>query len=81
MSRLYLHYTYMYVSEMVIIVLNNYSLPWIPFEYHNCMEQAKYDFKAEVWAYSTTIWEIFSRGRSPTFKEVCEHFFLFAHTI
>lgn len=59
---------------MLLISHYNYSLPWIPFEYHNCMEQAKYDFKAEVWAYSTTIWEIFSRGRTPIFKEVVSIF-------
>lgn len=47
-----------------------YSVPWIPFEYHNNLEKAKLDFKAEVWAYATTAWEIFSRGRSPTYKEV-----------
>lgn len=47
-----------------------FSLPWIPFEYHNNLEQAKLDFKAEIWAYATTIWEIFSNGRAPTLKEV-----------
>ena len=46
------------------------SLPWIPFEYHNNMELAKHDFKAEIWSYATALWEIFSRGRTPTLKEV-----------
>lgn len=51
------------------------SIPWIPYEYHNNMQLATQDFKAEVWAYATTVWEIFSRGRAPTLKEVS-----FAHT-
>lgn len=78
---LYTLYICQIFSQMVLILPNNYSLPWIPFEYHNCMEQAKYDFKAEVWAYSTTIWEIFSRGRSPTFKEVWVFFFQFGDKV
>lgn len=45
------------------------SLPWIPFEYHQNMELAKLDFMAEIWAYATTLWEIFSHGRPPTLKE------------
>lgn len=28
------------------------------------------DFKADMWAYATTLWEIFSYGRSPIFDEV-----------
>lgn len=34
------------------------------------MELSKLDFKAEIWAYATTVWEIFSHGRAPTLKEV-----------
>lgn len=33
------------------------------------MEQAKLDFSAEIWAYATTLWEIFSHGRAPTLRE------------
>lgn len=55
------HFCFFYVS----------SIPWIPYEYHHSLENARLDFKAEVWAYATTLWEIFSRGRAPTFKEVC----------
>lgn len=55
---------------MRFIIFRISSIPWIPYEYHNNLEQAKLDFKAEVWAYATTVWEIFSRGRSPTYKEV-----------
>lgn len=34
------------------------------------MEQAKLDLKAEIWAYATTLWEIFSRGEKPKPKLV-----------
>lgn len=27
------------------------------------------DFTAEIWAYATTLWEIFSHGRTPTLRE------------
>lgn len=54
---------------MISIISNDFSLPWIPFEYHNYREKAKTDFKAEMWACSTTLWEIFSQGRAPTLRE------------
>lgn len=47
-----------------------FSLPWIPYEYHKNLERAKIDYKTDIWAYATTLWQIFSRGRSPTAKEV-----------
>lgn len=46
-----------------------FSLPWIPFEYHLNMIGATKDFTAEIWAYATTLWEIFSNGRRPTLSE------------
>lgn len=33
------------------------------------MESAKMDYMAEIWAYATTLWEIFSNGRTPTLRE------------
>lgn len=53
------------------LVINSYlqfhSIPWIPVEYHNVDVNhvealIKNDPKAEIWAYATTLWEIFSRG-------------------
>lgn len=38
--------------------------PWIPFEYHDNLEGSKADPYAELWAFATTVWEIFSRGRA-----------------
>lgn len=37
-------------------------------EYDSRLDQAKLDFKAEIWAYATTLWEIFSHGNQPTAK-------------
>lgn len=48
-----------------------YSIPWIPVEYISQLAQAKEDYKAEIWAFSTTLWEIFSHGIKPTVKDVC----------
>lgn len=48
-------------------IFNNFffSVPWIPQEYHGNLEYAKKDLKAEIYAYATTIWEIFSLGKKP----------------
>lgn len=51
------------------ILISSFSLPWIPFEYHQNMSGATKDITAEIWAYATTLWEIFSHGRRPTLKE------------
>lgn len=42
-----------------------FSVPWIPQEYHSNLEYAKKDLKAEIYAYATTVWEIFSLGKKP----------------
>lgn len=41
------------------------DVPWIPIEdYHN-LNGCRNNLKADIWAYATTLWEIFSRGASP----------------
>lgn len=34
------------------------------------MDAARKDFKAEMWAYATTLWEIFSGGHIPAVEMV-----------
>lgn len=52
--------------------INNYftdaDLPWIPVEYHGGgrWKVAKLDLKTDIWAYATTLWQIFSHGRVPS---------------
>lgn len=53
-----------------LIIIFFFSIPWIPVEYINRLDQAKEDYKAEIWAFSTTLWEIFSHGVKPTVKDV-----------
>ncbi|KAL9880141.1 tyrosine-protein kinase hopscotch [Glossina fuscipes fuscipes] len=40
------------------------ELPWIPFEYHNNLSLAEKHLDIDLWAFATTIWEIFARGQS-----------------
>lgn len=47
------------------------DVPWIPIEdYHN-LNESRRNPKADIWAYATTLWEIFSRGASPL--EIVNH--------
>ncbi|XP_062138602.1 tyrosine-protein kinase hopscotch isoform X2 [Drosophila sulfurigaster albostrigata] len=36
---------------------------WIPIKYYNHLEAAKQDSSTQLWAFATTIYEIFSRGQ------------------
>lgn len=61
----------MQIFVVTIIVFSfHHSKPWIPFEYHNNMDAARNDYKAEMWAYATTLWEIFSGGHIPAAEMV-----------
>lgn len=43
-------------------------MPWIPCEYYDNPQLAKEDLAAELWAFATTVLEIFSQGRSPQYS-------------
>lgn len=42
------------------------SIPWIATEYLGDMLKVTTDINADVWAFCTTMWEIFSHGMKPT---------------
>lgn len=41
------------------------DVPWIPIEHYENLNESRKNLKADIWAYATTLWEIFSRGTSP----------------
>ncbi|KAG5674979.1 hypothetical protein PVAND_004921 [Polypedilum vanderplanki] len=41
------------------------DVPWIPIEDYDDLNNSRNNLKADIWAYATTLWEIFSRGESP----------------
>lgn len=38
------------------------DVPWIPIEDYNDLSASRKNLKGDIWAYATTLWEIFSRG-------------------
>lgn len=41
------------------------DVPWIPLEDYGNLNDSRNNPKADIWAYATTLWQIFSRGTSP----------------
>jgi Protein tyrosine and serine/threonine kinase len=39
-------------------------VPWIPIEDYSDLNKCRSNLKGDIWAYATTLWEIFSRGAS-----------------
>lgn len=39
-----------------------FSLYWIPIEFYNTIELARKSPQADIWAFSTTLWELFNYG-------------------
>lgn len=37
-------------------------MPWIAIEDYNDLKASRKNLKGDIWAYATTLWEIFSRG-------------------
>lgn len=50
------------------------SIPWIPIENYDNFEASQKNLKADIWAYATTLWEIFSRGEQLKIPNAMEHF-------
>lgn len=38
------------------------DVPWIPIENYNDLPASRKNLKGDIWAYATTLWEVFSRG-------------------
>lgn len=39
------------------------DLPWIPMNFHTNNSNNKLDLDSELWAFATTVWEIYARGQ------------------
>ncbi|KAL1130074.1 hypothetical protein AAG570_013015 [Ranatra chinensis] len=46
------------------------SIHWIPPEFYDCIENAHRSLSTDVWAFGTTLWQIFSFGSQPTIPDV-----------
>lgn len=42
--------------------LTDFDVPWIAVEDYKDLSASRKNLKGDIWAYSTTLWEIFSRG-------------------
>lgn len=49
---------------MIIKINQSFRLAWIPFEYHNNLCTTKKSYDIDLWAFATTVWEIFARGKT-----------------
>lgn len=47
-----------------LIMLCDDDVHWIPPEFHHDFGLAKTSFKADIWAFGTTVWEMFSFGEA-----------------
>lgn len=50
------------------------DVPWIPIEDYENLNGSRNNMKADIWAYATTLWEIFSRGVTPVVENPIEYF-------
>jgi len=65
----------------VYVLLFFFSLYWIPTEFYNSIELARKSPQADIWAFSSTLWELFNYGivlpdvqNVELFKKVSTHY-------
>lgn len=50
------------------------DVPWIPIENYDDLSASRNNLKADIWAYATTLWEIFSHGAQPNIQNAMQFF-------
>jgi hypothetical protein len=54
-----------FIKNGVICFESFYSIHWIPTECYSNFDHARGSVAADVWAFGTTLWEIFAYGECP----------------
>lgn len=57
-------------AHLFSLIFTSISIPFIPVEYAQQQINPRLDFKADIWAFATTMWQIFSCGRLPPIHDV-----------
>ena len=57
-----------FFHHLVVDYTNESEVHWLSFELliDSCPTASKCTSKGDVWAFATTLWELFSYGQSPT---------------
>lgn len=50
------------------------DVPWIPIEDYNDLSASRKNLKGDIWAYATTLWEVFSRGAQLKLQDPVQFF-------
>ncbi|KAF7385653.1 hypothetical protein HZH66_011495 [Vespula vulgaris] len=53
------------LADPGLFIYTDKDVHWLPPEFYSNPEIAKCNFQTDIWAVSTTVWQIFSRGAEP----------------
>ncbi|XP_042144790.1 tyrosine-protein kinase JAK2 [Ixodes scapularis] len=56
---------YVKLSDPGLLIYGEGDVHWIPPEFYHSFSLARSSVKADIWAFGTTLWEIFTFGESP----------------